>query len=133
MIWFIDFFFSAPEKPRDVTYSLDIAQSTDYIVNVSVVWLLPCNTNGELSHFEITTTGTPTFEDPEVIVTTDIIERNSNITDVSYHYIINHINASYSYKIVINAVLVNGLKGEIEQLDFISPDGCKLIVKQPLL
>lgn len=102
-------------------------------MNVSIAWLLPCNTNGELNHFEITITGTPTFEETEVTIITDTVNRNSDIEDVSYEYIIQHINASYSYNISIHAVLVDGIEGESDQLGFISPDGCKSAVVKPLL
>lgn len=120
-------FLSVPEKPRDITYSLDIAQSTDYLVNVTITWLLPCNTNGELDHFEITITGTPNFEETETTVITATVERNTNIENISYEYLLEHINASYSYNVSINAVLIDGIEGEVAEVDFISPDGCKSI------
>lgn len=122
-------FFTAPEKPRDVSYSLDIVQSTDYLVNVTVTWLLPCNTNGELDYFEIIIAGAPTFEETEnITVITDTVAKNSDITKVSYEYVIQNIEASYSYNISVNAVLTDGIKGEPQQLDFISPDGCKFLL-----
>lgn len=116
----------APEGPREVNYSLDIAQSTEYLVNVSVTWLLPCNTNGELDHYELTITGSPTFEENEnATVIQDQVERNSDIESISYEYVIQNINASYSYNVTVNAVLTDGTRGETQATSFVSPDGCK--------
>lgn len=119
--------FAVPEKPRNVTHSLTITESTEYLVNASISWLLPCNTNGELKHFEVMVIGTPTFEEAENVTNIKAeVATNTNIENVSYEYVIENINASYSYSITVNAVLTDDTKGEEQEISFVSPDGCKL-------
>lgn len=101
----------------------------DYNVTASILWNLPCNTNGNFDHFILMINGTPNFTTNGVhhqpVQENVTVERNDPIENIVYQHNIVNVQASYEYSITVIPVLVGGTQGESEEVVFISPDGCK--------
>lgn len=115
-----------PEKPRNLTYIYEVESGTTiYNATVTINWFLPCNSNGNIRGFNLFINGTPTYEGAEGTFDVVTVSPNIDISDTYYEYPIYNINASYEYTVLVLAVLDDDTEGEVENVTFISPDGCK--------
>lgn len=115
--------FTVPEAPYFSDYDVTVDDYTNYNSYAIIDWGLPCQSNGQLSHFVVTVEGTSTYDSGTFYLSEDTEVNSDSITN--YTKTIDGLNASYTYVIDITAVLTSGGQGENARMEFLTSDGCK--------
>lgn len=116
-------FCIVPEKPNFINSELVEQDLENYTMLGIITWSLPCRTNGVLSHFNIEINGTSTIDSTTYFDTKTV---QADLTSDDY-YALNYsiTNAAYSYRIAVAAVLTSEQEGETNEVEFVTPEGCK--------
>lgn len=110
-----------PDPPTIIKYQSEVHDLTDYNVTGIISWSVPCEINGDLSHFRVKIKGSSTYDDGNETDEFDFADTGDfNVT------LERSLLAAYNYSFLIGAILSDtSLQSDETEINFLAPDGCK--------
>ncbi|KAI4463580.1 cytokine receptor [Holotrichia oblita] len=111
-----------PEIPRDVKLVINNTLGSVYEAVLTITWLLPCNTNGDLAYFYWKLNGHSIENETDTVNHEGRIHPSAEDSD-TFQLILENLQPVFHYNFSISTCITDEICGESYSTHFTTPDG----------